>query len=68
MEGGFFLTWTCLFPGATLNSFPPVTGSPEIHDAQVEALLHAEGRLTGVRSHKDLGGIERVVEAHLQGN
>jgi methylase of polypeptide subunit release factors len=35
---------------------------------QVEALLRAEGRLIAVRSHKDLGGIERVVEAHLQGD
>jgi release factor glutamine methyltransferase len=36
--------------------------------AQVETLLRAQARLTGVRSHKDLGGIERVVEAHLQGD
>jgi release factor glutamine methyltransferase len=32
---------------------------------QVERLLRAAGRLGDVRSHKDLGGIERVVEAHL---
>jgi release factor glutamine methyltransferase len=36
--------------------------------AQVETLLRADNRLSGVGSHKDLGGIERVVEAHLQGD